>query len=73
MSEVDELQQHLVALESHIAHQDSSIEDLHEMVNRQWVEIETLQKRLRELQDRLARLELEIEPPEADDQPPPHY
>ena len=44
MSEIDDLQGRLTALESHSAHQDGTIEDLSEMVNRQWTEIEALRR-----------------------------
>ena len=62
-----------MALESHIAHQDGTIDDLNEMVNRQWTEIEALRRDLAELRDRLMRVEGDMKPSQPDDQPPPHY
>ncbi|MDP6832258.1 MAG: SlyX family protein [Alphaproteobacteria bacterium] len=73
MSEIDDLQQRLTALESHSAHQDGTIEDLSEMVNRQWQEIEVLKRLVSELRARLGRVEDDVEPRAPDDQPPPHY
>ena len=63
----------LMALESHIAHQDGTIEDLNEMVQAQWTEIESIRRDLSELRARLARVEGDMEPTQPDDQPPPHY
>ncbi len=73
MSALDELAARLTALESHIAHQDGTIDDLNEMVNKQWAEIEALKRDLAELRARLGRAESDLTPIEADDQPPPHY
>lgn len=73
MTELADLQQRLMALESHSAHQDGTIEDLSDMVTRQWTEIEALRRTLAELRARLARVEGEVEPAQPDDQPPPHY
>ena len=73
MSEIDDLQGRLTALESHSAHQDGTIEDLSEMVNRQWTEIEALRRVVAELRARLARVEDDVEPRAPDDPPPPPY
>ena len=73
MNEFDELAARLTALESHIAHQDGTIEDLNEMVNKQWTETEALRRDLAELRARLARVEGDIAPSQPDDQPPPPY
>ena len=73
MSATEDLSEHLTALESHIAHQDGTIDDLNEMVNKQWTEIEALRRDLAELRARLARVEGDMGPNQPDDQPPPHY
>ncbi len=73
MNELQDLRQRLMALESHSAHQDGTIEDLHQMVNKQWLEIETLQQNIAQLGGRLSRLEGDIETARSGDQPPPHY
>jgi len=54
-------------LEMALAHQDQTISDLSEMINRQWKEIEKLQRELGRLDATKADL-----PPE-EDQAPPHY
>ena len=63
----------LTALESHITHQDGTIEDLSEMVNKQWAVIEALQRELSKLQARLGQVEDDTAPAQEDNQPPPHY
>ena len=67
------LEDRITALESHIAHQDGTIDDLNEMVNKQWAEIEALRRDLTELRARLARVEGDVGPSQPDDLPPPHY
>ena len=70
---VNGLEDRITALESYIAHQDGTIDDLNEMVNKQWAEIEALRRDLAEMQARLARVEGDIGPSQPDDLPPPHY
>jgi uncharacterized coiled-coil protein SlyX len=67
------LEDRITALERHIAHQDGTIDDLNEMVNKQWAEIEALRRDLAELRARLARVEGDVGPSQPDDLPPPHY
>jgi len=67
------LEDRITALESHIAHQDGTIDDLNEMVNKQWAEIEALRRDLADLRARLARVEGDVGPSQPDDLPPPHY
>ncbi len=73
MKDREDLQERLMALESHSAHQDGTIEDLSEMVSRQWTEIEALQRTLAEMRARLGRVEDDVAPAAPADQPPPHY
>ena len=70
---VNGLEDRITALESHIAHQDGTIDDLNEMVNKQWAEIEALRRDLAGLRARLARVEGDVGPSQPDDLPPPHY
>ena len=70
---MNSLEDRITALESHIAHQDGTIDDLNEMVNKQWTAIEALRLDLAELRARLARVEGDMGPNQPDDQPPPHY
>ncbi len=73
MNDIQALEQRLTALESHIAHQDGTIEDLSEMVNKQWTEIEALRREIEQLRGRLLRMEGDMETGQPGDQPPPHY
>ena len=73
MNDIQALEQRLTALESHIAHQDGTIEDLSEMVNKQWTEIEALRREIEQLRGRLLRMEGDMETGRPGDQPPPHY
>jgi SlyX protein len=59
-------------LEMTIAEQDQSIQDLSDMVNRQWQEIEKLQARLTHTQSRIISLE-ENAPASSSVEKPPHY
>jgi|TARA_B110001454_G_C12382427_1_gene293232 SlyX protein len=73
MNDARDLQQRLTALESHLAHQNGTIEDLSDMVNKQWTEIEALRRDVNQLRERLQRIEDNFETTQPNDQPPPHY
>jgi SlyX protein len=73
MNDARDLQQRLTALESHLAHQNGTIEDLSDMVNKQWTEIEALRRDVNQLRERLLRIEGNFETTQPNDQPPPHY
>ena len=73
MIDRDELLQRVDELEAHVAHQDGAIEDLNDVVLRQWKEIEALREQIVRLNNRLEGL---IEAGESDsgpEPPPPHY
>ena len=76
MSEIDNTDPNdrLIALERLAADQDQTIQDLSEMVAKQWQDIDTLKAQVHVLRDRLKRAEdrLPDEAPTAD-QKPPHY
>ena len=59
------------ALETRIAHQDRTIEDLNVAVTDQWKRIEGLLKEVERIGDRLQRVE-DAAPPDGPE-PPPHY
>ena len=61
-------------LEIRIAHQDRTIDDLNEMVAKQWTSIEQLNQQFSLLKDRLVAVESssKVSKPE-DEPPPPHY
>lgn len=67
------LVERVTELESLIAHQDSTIEDLHEMVKSQWTEIQSLSQEIAKLNGQLLRIESEIEAAQSNEQAPPHY
>ena len=62
----------LMVLESHVAHQDTTIDDLSQMVNTQWLEIEKLQRILSEQRALLTRIESDLKPVQFHEKPP-HY
>lgn len=49
----DKLQQ----IEITLAHQEQQIQDLNDMINRQWQDIDTLKKILKKTQDKLGEIE----------------
>ena len=55
-----------------MVHQDATIDDLNIMVNKQWAEIETLQRDLSEQRARIVRIESDLNPSQIDEKPP-HY
>jgi len=59
------------SLESHIAHQDRTIEELNEVVLAQREDVRRLERRLDKLMSRVATLEDQA--PLPDNAPPPHY
>ena len=73
MSENGDLIKRIDALETHIAHQDSIIDELNDVSIKQWVEIQKLNDRFDHLKNKLSEVEREIEPPPGKDAPPPHY
>jgi SlyX protein len=60
------------ALETRIAYQDRTIEDLNRSVTEQWKQIDSLAKQVERMADRLQRVE-DTAPASAADEPPPHY
>ena len=72
MNEISQMVDRLMILESHVAHQDTTIDDLNQMVNTQWLEIEKLQRILSEQRALLTRIESDLEPVQFHEKPP-HY
>ena len=73
MSENGDLIKRIDVLETSIAHQDSIIEELNDVLIKQWVEIQKLNDRFDHLRNKLSEVEREIDPPSSKDAPPPHY
>ncbi|KMO16771.1 SlyX family protein [Methylobacterium platani] len=68
----DDPNSRLDALETRIAHQDATIEDLNRIVTEQWSAIDLLTRHLAALRERVR--EMAERPAEAGDEPPPpHY
>lgn len=59
-------------LEMLVAEQDKTIEEMSDVIARQWVEIETLQRKLEMFEKRFSALE-EQSVPETPITKPPHY
>jgi len=62
----------LVKLEMTIAEQEAAIQDLSDVLNQQWQEIEKLQNRLKVTHSRIVSLE-ENMPGDTHVEKPPHY
>lgn len=60
-------------LEIRIVHQDRIIEDMHEVIARQWHAIDELTRRLNSLGGRMQAVEENAGAPPSDEPPPPHY
>ena len=61
------------ALETRIAYQDRTIEDLNKSVTEQWTQIDSLAKQVERMADRLQRVEDTAPASATDEPPPPHY
>ena len=72
MNEISNFADRLMVLESRMVHQDVTIDDLNNMVNKQWAEIEILQRVLSEQRACLVRIEGDLKPSQSDEKPP-HY
>ena len=64
---------HMIALEEQVAHQQTVIDDLSDMVRRQGLQIERLERRVAMLIERSATAEAEGGSHVFTDPPPPHY
>ena len=73
MTEDTDTSLRLNELEAHIAHQDSTIDDLNQVILEQWNEIKALNEKLARLDAKVQTIEQTAEANEAQDPPPPHY
>ena len=60
-------------LEAHIAHQDSTIDDLNQVILEQWNEIKALTEKMARLEAKVQTSEQAAESDESPEPPPPHY
>jgi len=63
----------ITELEVQLAHQTATIDELNEVVAKQWQEIDWLKKQLVRLTGRLEQVEQSVPKNPGQDQPPPHY
>jgi len=68
---IDSLQLRIEALETHLAHQDQTVEDLNTVILTQREEVELLTRRVNKMLSRLEELEAATPAPEVTK--PPHY
>jgi SlyX protein len=66
-----ELSERIDALESRLAYQDQTIEQLNETITAQWKQIDTLTRQLAALTERLQEAEANV--PSPANERPPHY
>ena len=65
--------QRLDDLEMHVAHQDSTIDALNDVVLKQWDEIRALTDKIARLEAKLSAIEAASEGEQTPEPPPPHY
>ena len=63
----------ITELEVQLAHQTATVDELNDMVAKQWQEIDRLKKQMTRLIGRLESVEQSLPKGATDDQPPPHY
>ncbi len=63
----------ITELEVQLAHQTSTVDELNDMVAKQWHEIDRLKKQLTRLTGRLEQVEHSLPKGASEDAPPPHY
>lgn len=66
-----ELSERIDALESRLAYQDQTIEQLNETITAQWTQIDALTRQVTALSERLQEAEANV--PAAANERPPHY
>ena len=71
MSEIEELRARVDTLETRLAYQDETIEQLNQTITAQWKQIDALIRQLAQLNERLQ--ETEASAPGPANEPPPHY
>lgn len=73
MNDIPDPNERIDALESHIAHQDSTLQDLSGVVLEQWRAIKAMEEKMVRLEAQMQALEDAMNRPAGEDPPPPHY
>lgn len=73
MHKIEALVARIDALETQVAHQDRTIEDLNATITGQWKQIETLTRQVKRLDEQLQDVRASAGSPGEQDPPPPHY
>lgn len=60
-------------LETHVAHQDSTVDALNDVVLKQWDEIRALTAKIERLEAKLKTIEEASDGEQTPERPPPHY
>lgn len=68
----DVMEERFAVLEQKIMHQEETIQELSDILNKQWRDIELIQRKLTTAQDRLMSLEDSL-PASGGVEKPPHY
>ncbi len=67
------IEDRLSAVETHLAHMESTIGDLSDMVRRQWDALDRIEKTVKRLNEEIIEIEDALDGPTKGDAPPPHY
>jgi len=73
MNEINDLIQRLDRLETQVAFQEQTIQQLNTTITSQWELIDRLKQRLSRLSDQVREVENSLAPPAAGEPPPPHF
>jgi SlyX protein len=73
MDDIASLIARIDALETRVAHQDRTIEDLNETVMAQWKEIESLTRQVARLDEQVREAQDRASSVREPERPPPHY
>ncbi|QHP78020.1 SlyX protein [Proteus vulgaris] len=71
--DIKEVERLLIQLESKVAFQDATIEELNQVVTQQQIEISRFKEALKIVSDRLKNSQTSILARPEDETPPPHY
>ena len=73
MNETETLNARMDTLETRVAHQDRTLDDLNATITAQWKEIENLTRQIARLGDQLQEVRDSAAQAEGPEPPPPHY